>query len=69
MGDKTKFMEKLEEAHRNPIGDELYSQLMQSYRKTIWEKFEDAFQSNNKKENIRRGGPRPRRERPSLEDR
>ena len=69
MGDKKTFMEKLEEAHKNPIGDELYSQLMQSYRKIIWEKFEDAFMSNNKKENTRRGSPRPRRERPSLEDR
>ena len=49
MSDKTKFMEKLEEAHRNPIGDELKSQLMQSYRKTIREKFEDAFPSNRKR--------------------
>ena len=30
----------------------------------IWEKFDGAFPSNNKKENLQRGGPRPRRERP-----
>ena len=43
MGDKT----VLEAAYGGRIDDEENSRLMQSYRKTIWEKFEDAFPANN----------------------
>ena len=63
MGDKKLYQSVLEAAYGGRIDDEENSRLMQSYRKTIWEKFEEAFPSNNKKENIQRGGPRPRRER------
>ena len=63
MGDKKRYQSVLEHAYGGRIEDEENSRLMQSYRKTIWEQFEDAFPSNNKKENLQRGGPRPRRER------
>ena len=63
MGDKKKYQSVLEHAYGGRIDDEENSRLMQSYRKTIWEQFEEAFPSNNKKENLQRGGPRPRRER------
>ena len=63
MGDKKKYQSVLEAAYGGRIDDEENSRLMQSYRKTIWEQFEDAFPSNNKQENLKRGGPRPRRER------
>ena len=63
MGDKKKYQSVLEHAYGGRIDDEENSRLMQSYRKTIWEQFEEAFPSNNKKENLQRGGPRPRRDR------
>ena len=63
MGDKKRYQSVLEHAYGGRIDDEENSRLMQSYRKTIWEQFEEAFPSNNKKENIQRGGPRARRER------
>ena len=63
MGDKKKYQSVLVAAYGGRIDDEENSRLMQSYRKTIWEKFEEAFPSNNKAANIQRGGPRPRRER------
>ena len=52
MGDKKKYQSVLEAAYGGRIDDEENSRLMQSYRKTIWEKFDEAFASNNKKENI-----------------
>ena len=63
MGDKKKYESVLEAAHGGRIDDEEKSRLMQSYRKIVWEQFEEAFPSNNKLENIQRGEPRPRRER------
>ena len=66
MGDKKKYHLVLEHAYGGKIDDEENSRLMQSYRKTLWEKFGKiggAFLSNNKIENLARGGPRPRRER------
>ena len=63
MGDKKRYQAVLKQANGGIIDDEENSQLMQSYRKIIWEQFEEAFPSNNKKENLKRGGPRPRRER------
>ena len=52
MGDKKKYQSVLEAAYGGRIDDEENSRLMQSYRKTIWEKFENAFPSNNKKEGL-----------------
>ena len=63
MGDKKKYESVLKAAYGGRIDDEENSRLMQSYRKIVWEKFEEAFPSNNKRENIQRGWPRPRRER------
>ena len=63
MGDKKKYESVLEAAHGGRIDDEEKSRLMQSYRKIVWEQFEEAFPSNNKLENMQRGEPRPRRER------
>ena len=67
--DKKKYMSVLEAANGGRIRDEEISRLMQSYNKIIFEKFENAFASNNKKENARRGRPRPRRKRPGRQDR
>ena len=64
LSNRKKYHSVLEEAYGGKIDDEENSRLMQSFRKTIWEKFDGAFPSNNKKENLQRGGPRPRRERP-----
>ena len=64
IGDKKKYVLVLEAAYGGRIDDEENSRLMLSYRKTIWEKFPDAFPSNNRRENMqRRNGPRPRRDR------
>ena len=63
LGNKKKYCSVLQAAWGEPIDDEENSRLMQSYRKSVWDKFPGAFPSNNKKENIQRGGPRPRRER------
>ena len=63
IGDKKKYQAVLQKTYGRRINDEENSRLMQSYRKVIWPEFEDAFPSNNKAENIRRGHTRPRRER------
>ena len=65
LGNKKKYSSVLQAAWVETINDEENSRQMQSYRKTVWEKFPGAFPSNNKKENVQRGGPRPRRERNS----
>ena len=67
--DKKKYMSVLEAAYGGRINDEEISRLMQSYSKIIFEKFENAFASNNKKDNDRRSRPRARRERPGRQDR
>ena len=52
MGDKEQYQSVLEAAYGGRIDDEENSRLMQSYRKTIWEQFPNAFPSNNKKEGL-----------------
>ena len=52
MGDKKKHHKVLENAYGGRIPDVELSKHYQSYRKTIWEKLEDAFPSNNKVENL-----------------
>ena len=46
MGDQQRYQSVLEHAYGGRIDDEENSRLMQSYRKTIWEQFEEAFPSN-----------------------
>ena len=47
IGDRPKFIQKLREVHTRHLDDEAISHLMLSYRKTIWEKFIEAFDSKN----------------------
>ena len=63
MGNRKKFQSVLEAAWGGRLDKDESSKIYLSYRKTIWDKFEAAFNSNNKIANLSRGGPRPRRER------
>ena len=55
---------RFEHAYSGKIDHEVNSRLMESYTRTIWEKFDGAFPSNDRKEYVQRGGPRARHEWP-----
>ena len=63
LGNRTKYYSVLQHAWVEKIDDTENSRLTQSYQKSICEKFPGAFPSNNRRQNIRRGGPRKRRDR------
>ena len=64
LGNKDRYLKVLEKANREHIGDREMSLLLLSYRKVIWMNFASAFPTNSLVENIQRGRPRQRRERP-----
>ena len=61
--DKQAYLKVLKQVYGHSLGDEEKSRLMISHKNIIWEEFPNAFNSNNKLENLNRGGKRGRRER------
>ena len=59
LGDRNAFIAELELAYEGRMDNEEKSLCMLSYRKVVWEKFADAFESNSKMDNDLRTRPRP----------
>ena len=59
LGDRGAFIAELELSFESRMDEVEKSLCMLSYRKVVWEKFADAFESNSKMDNDLRTRPRP----------